>query len=400
MRKTIQDHDLLPLKKEITKLNAVKMSQLTFDYIDFLEKQNISFSFKQQAFNQPFFFQKNKKSEFIQHIKNKQWGFLDFNDSADKELAPECFLETFIGKDFYELEKILHHIELSDTLCEFYRSLGLIALTRADKNFFNELTQPFNPKEKYDFSIIIQRSNIPYLMQNHKELFGDYDLKELWTHWNQKVDKFENYTPSYTNKNVTVGNQLHRKAKGFVLRLSASILLKQSKEEITDLFKKYEDILSQKAVFDFFKDNKCQETGFAFHIYRTYIENYKSSEISLEEMDLLQKNLTVDISSIMQKHLLNYDRTSQLLKAIGAFFQSEEDFQHTLITFNDIDKKCTFSLTSSKENYLKNGKEFLNKVFNDKDIFMNPEKYKATFYYIHFDNKFEVKNIKSVKNKI
>ncbi len=88
MRKTIQDHDLLPLKKEITKLNAVKMSQLTFDYIDFLEQQNISFSFKQQAFNQPLFFQKNKKSEFIQHIKNKQWGYLDFNDSADKELAP------------------------------------------------------------------------------------------------------------------------------------------------------------------------------------------------------------------------------------------------------------------------------------------------------------------------
>ncbi len=72
MPRIIQSHDLIPLKKEIEQINEVNAkSPLTFEYIDFIEKQNIPFGFKKFSYYQPFNFESNKKNEFIQFSNKK-----------------------------------------------------------------------------------------------------------------------------------------------------------------------------------------------------------------------------------------------------------------------------------------------------------------------------------------
>lgn len=401
MRRLIQNHDLIPLKKEIEKINEIHAtSSLTFDYIDYLEKQNIDFSFKQMQFQQPTYFKKEKKQEFIDLIKQRKYGFLSFKDSEYSQITAECFLDTFVGKDFFELEKLFFHCDFRKEVCEFYRTFGLIALSRSEKKLYSELIKPFNAQTKYDIGLILYQSNLPYLMKNHHDLFKNYDLNHLCQDWFKKVNSLENYKVNKHKTNHNIGNLFHSNAQCFTLKLAGLIIFKQGKEAIEKLIHDYEEILSQRAVFEFFKENKCQETGYAFHLYRKHIEEYKNSEIVIDSVDLLQKNLSVDINTIMKKHLLNYDRCTQLLRNIVSFFNSEEDFKYTLISINEDNKQCTISLTSSKPEFLNNGAEFFSKVVNDKDIFMNPDKYKSVFYYIHLNNKFEVKNIKSVKTKI
>lgn len=401
MRRLIQDHDLIPLKKDIEKINEVNStSSLTFEYIDYLEKQNIEFYFKQMPFQQPTVFKKEKKQDFINLIKQKKYGFISFKDSEYKQLTSECFLDTFVGKDFFELEKLFFHCDFRQEVCEFYRTFGLIALSKNEKKLYFELIKPFSTNKKYDISLILYRSNLPYIMKNHNDLFKDYDLNYLCQEWFKKVNSLENYKVTKNLSNHNIGNVYHAKAQCFTLKLAGLILFKQGNEAIEKLVHDYEEVLSQRAVFDFFKENKCSETSYAFHIYRKFIDNYKKSEISIEEVDLLQKNLTIDINSIMQKHFLNYDKCSHFLHKIVSFFKSEDNFKHTLISIDNESKKCTISLSSNQLDFLKNGHEFLLKTLNDKDLFMNPDKYKSVLSYIHFNNKFEVKNIKSVKNKI
>ena len=401
MRRLIQDHDLIPLKKEIYKITSINsFSPLTLEYIDYLEKQNIEFSFKQQQFQTPKEFKKENKQEFINFIKQKKYGFISFNDNDYTQITSHCFLDTFIGKDFYELEKLFNHIDFKEEVCEFYRTFGLIALSKNEKKLYHELIKPFNSHNRYDIGLILYRSNLPYLMKHHNDLFKDYDLNYLCQEWFKKVDSLENYKVTKSKTSHNVGNIFHAKAQCFTLKLAGLIVFKQGKEAIESLITDYEEVLSQRAVFEFFRDNKCHETSHAFHLYRKYIDNYKQSEVLIESVDLLQKNLTVDITSIMQKHLIQYDKCSHFLRSIGLFFKSEEDFKHTLVSFNEEDKKCTISLTSTKSEFLNHGQEFLSKALNDKEIFMNPEKYKSVFYYVHFNNKFEVKNIKTTKAKI
>lgn len=401
MRRLIQDHDLIPLRKDIEKINEVNSaSSLTFEYIDYLEKQNIDFSFKQMQFQQPIDFKKEKKQDFINLIKQKKYGFISFKDSEYRQLTSECFLDTFVGKDFFELEKLFFHCDFRKEVCEFYRTFGLIALSRSEKKLYSELVKPFNYHTKYDIGLILYQSNIPYLMKHHQDLFKDYDLNSLCQDWFKKVNSLENYKVTKHTTSHNIGNIFHSKAQCFTLKLAGLILFKQGKEAIEQLIHDYEEVLSQRVVFEFFRDNKCPETGYAFHIYRTHIEEYKNSEILIDSVDLLQKNLSVDINLIMKKHLLNYDKCTHFLRNIVSFFNSQEDFKYTLVSINEDNKKCTISLTSSKPDFLNNGAEFFAKVVNDKDIFMNPDKYKSVFSYIHFNNKFEVKNIKSTKTKI
>jgi hypothetical protein len=401
MRRTIQDHDLIPLKKEIEKINEVTSTYaLTFEYIDYLEKQNIDFSFKQLPFHTPTRFYKDKKQDFINMIKQKKHGYISLKDNEYKQVTSECFLDTFIGKDFYELEKFFHHIDFREEICEFYRTFGLIALSKNEKKLYSELIKPFNSYFKYDIGLILYRSNLPYLMKNHTDLFKNHDLNYLCEEWFKKVNSFETYKVNKNKNTHNIGNIFYSKAQSFTLKLAGLIIFKQSNKIIENLINEYEDILSQRIVFDFFKENKCQETSFSFHIYRKHIENYKVSEISIETVDLLQKNLTVDINSIMKKHLLNYDKCSYFLRKIHSFFITEEDFKHTTIFIDEENKKCTISLASAKSELLQNGELFLHKTLNEKELFISPEKYKSSFYYFHFNNKFEVKNIKSLKSKI
>lgn len=401
MKRLIKDHDLIPLKRDIENINSItSTSPLTFEYIDYLEKQNIEFAFKQLHFHQPTYFTKEKKKDFINTIKQKKHGQLCFKDNEYSQLTAECFLDTFIGKDFNEIDKFFQHINFKEEVCEFYRTFGLIALNRHEKTLYFELIKPFNFNTKYDIGLILYRSNIPYLIKHQNELFKDYDLNHLCQEWFKKVNSFETFNVNkYQNQNK-VGNIFHSKSQAFTLKLSGLIIFKQDKQTIEHLINEYKDSLSQRTVFEFFRDNKCNELNYAFHLYRKHVDQYKSAEVLLTELDLLQKNLTVEIPSIMQKHLLNYDKCSQFLKAIGSFFKSEEDFKYSLISFNDEDKKCTISLSSTKQDFLKNGQVFFSKVINDKDIFMSPEKYKAVFYHTHFNNKFAVKNIKTPTVKI
>lgn len=401
MRRIISDSDLLPLRSEITKINSIHVnSPLTFEYIDFLTTQSVDFSFKQMHYHNPVVFEKNKKEDFISLIKMKKFGFLEFKNNDDKKLVADYFLDTFIGKDFFLLEKLFNHIDFRQEVCDFYRTFGLMALSHKEKNFYNELIEHFNYQKKYDLSSILHKANIPYLMQHHNELFKDYNLKDLLSVWVRKIDKFENLNTSIVKKSPTVGNVLYKKAQVFTLKLAGLIMFKQPKNSIMELFEQYTDILSQRVVFDFFKDNKCSETAYAFGLYRNKIEAYKNSTVEIEEQDLIQKNLNIDISSIMTKHLLTYDRSSQLLKGIGKFFQEQDDFKHSLINFDDNNKKCILSVCSTEQYYLKNATEFVSKVVNDKDLLMNPDNYKTVFSYIHFNNKYEVKNIVTKTKKI
>lgn len=401
MRRIITESDLLPLRSDINKINAINTnSPLTFEYIDFLSTQSVEFSFKQIQFHNPVFFDKNKKEEFLSLITSRRFGFLEFNNNDDKKLVADCFLDTFVGKDFFELEKLFNHIDFRQEVCEFYRTFGLIALNHQEKKLYNELIEPIHYKNKYDLGVILYKANIPYLIKHYHALFNQYNIEDLFSQWTKKIDKFERLNTSFVKKSPTVGNVLYKKAQVFTLKLAGLILFKQPKNAILNLVEEYSDILSQRTVFDFFKDNKCSEISYAYYLYRNKIEQYKNTEVQIDEIDLMQKNLIVDISSVMTKHLLTYDRSLQLLKGMGKFFQQEEDFKHSLINIDDTTKKCTLSITSTKPEYLKNATEFLNKVINDKDLFMNPENYKTVFSYIHFSNKYEVKNIKQRTNKI
>lgn len=401
MQRIIQHHDLIPLKKEIEQINEVNAkSPLTFEYIDFLEKQNISFGFKKFQYQQPFLFDKNKKNEFIQNIKKNNYGFFEFKDNEYKKITAEYFLDTFVGKDFNELEKFFFHSDFRSEICDFYRSFGLIALSRKEKKLYRELIKPYYVNEKYDMGMILYQSNLPYLLQYHNELFHQYDMNFLCENWIKKVDSFEKYKLQKSQYSNNTGNAFYAKAQSFVLKLAGNIIFKQGNQSIEQLITEYEDILSQKIVFEFFRDNKCDETKHAYYIYRKHIESYKKSEILVDSVDLLQKNLTLDINSVMKKHLLNYDKCSYFIKEIVKFFQSEKDFQYTLLSFNDENKKCTISLASQSKNFLSNGQEFLSQILNDKDLLMNPDKYKSCFYHIHFNNKFEVKDTKNKTVKI
>lgn len=403
MNRLITEQYLLPLKKDIGQINSfIPSSALSFEYIDFLDKEKIQFSFRQDArFYTSFKFE--NKSDFIAHLQTKNFGYFEFSNQEEGHIIAEFYLDTFIGKPFYELEKLFQHINFSHTICESYRSLGLIALHSDEKEFIKNLTLPFSRKDKpYSLALSLNSANLPYILQNHALLFKDKDIDALWNEWLIKINHYEHTSANKFSEssNVSISQQLGRKAKAFTLKLAGMIVLKQSKSMMTQLFIDYEDILSQKIVFDFFKQNKSPDIRPAFYIYKSYINQYQKSSVLIEEVNLIQKNLTVDITSIMQKHLLNYDKISQLLQSIFNFFKEQPDFQHSLISFIDIDKKCCFSLTSTHINYLNNGKQFLSTVLNDKEIFLNPDKYKSLFFYIHLDNKFEVKNIQSVKSKI
>jgi hypothetical protein len=406
MKKLIQEDDLIPLKREIEKINYVNsLSSLTFEYIDYLEKQNINFSFKQKLYYFPEEFKKENKQKFINLIKQKKYGFISFTNDKYNRIIAESFLNTFVGKDFYELEKFFFHIDFTDKICQLYRTFGLIALNKNEKKLYYELIQPFNPNDKYNIGFILNDSNFPYLMKNHNDLFKNYDLNFLCKEWFKKVNSLENYK---INKYTTFNNVdninmiFHAKAQCFTLKLAGLIIFKQNKEDIESLITDYEEVLSQKVVFEFFRNNKCHENSYfyAFNLYKKYIDNYKNSEISIEEIDLLQKNLTIDITSIMKKHLIQYDKCHHFLNCIGSFLKSEENFKHTFISFDEKNKKCMISLISSKNEDLKDGQEFLSKVLNNKEIFMSPDKYKSFFDYTYFNNKFLTKNINSSKIKI
>lgn len=401
MRRLITESDLLPLRSDIQKINAIHVnSPLNFEYIDFLETQNVEFYYKQIQFHNPVFFNKNQKDDFINLIKNRRFGFLDFKNNDDKQLVADCFLDTFINKDFFLIEKLFQHIDFRQEVCEFYRTFGLIALNSKEKNLYNALIEPFHYKTKYDFSLILHKANIPYLMQHHDELFKSYNLEDLHTNFSRKVDNFEKLNTSVVKKAPSVSNVLYKKAQVFTLKLTSLILFKQPKTAISQLFEQYNDILSQRPVFDFFKEHKCSDTGYAFRLYRNKIEAYQNSKVEIEEIDLIQKNLIVDISSVMTKHLLNYDKSSQLLKGLCSFFQNQESFKHTMISFDDTNKKCILSITSTEPQYLKNATEFVNKVVNDKNLLMTPDNYTTVLSYIHFNNKYEVKNIQAKPKKI
>jgi len=401
MKRIIQSHDLIPLKKEIEHINEVNAkSPLTFEYIDFIEKQNLPFGFKKLPYQEPFNFNSLRKNEFIQQIKKNNYGFFEFKDNDYKKITAEYFLDTFVGKEFNELEKFFLHSDFRIEICEFYRSFGLIALSRKEKKLYRELIKPFYFNEKYDLGLILYQSNLPYLLKYHNELFHQYDMNFLFENWIKIVNSFEKYKLEKSKYNHNTGNSFYAKAQSFTLKLAGNIIFKQGNQSIENLITEYEDILSQKTVYEFFRDNKCEETKHAYYIYRKHIESYKKSEILIESVDLLQKNLSLDINSVMNKHLLNYDKCSHFIKEIVKFFQSEKDFQYTLLSFNDENKKCTISLTSNNSNFLKNGQEFLSQILNDKDLFMNPDKYKSCFYHIHFSDKFEAKEIKSKTIKI
>lgn len=405
MNKLIQEHDLLPLKKDIIKINEFKSdSPLSWEYIDYLEKMNIFFFFKQQAYDNDIMFTNDTKKKFIKHLNSKKFGFFKFtsDDNLFKQNLAENFLDTFIGKNFNELKKVFDHVEFPNQICEFYKCLNLVVLNSQEKKFFKEIIKPFHPQDKiHTIGLILHHVDISFLIKNHSELFEKNKLNDFWKEWSLKVDNFEiSHFSMFSEPSVNVHDELCKKAKVFILRLAGIIIFKQNTNMIKQLFIDYEGAISQEEIHTFFKNNKFPEMNTAFNLYSEYIKEFENSQVSIEEINLIQKKLTVNIASIMQKNLLSYDKTCDLLKSIFNFFKTQPDFEHSLLTFNEENKKCNFCLTSHREDYLKNGKEFLSQVLNNKEIFTEPDKYKALFQYIHLDGKFESKNIKSHMKKI